>query len=267
MNIKIDWNRPEEHQTRVVVGDIHGDCEALLRLLREVGALRTDMTKDPDHWIAQVGDLMHMGNESQLSDARIAVIGNDLIDAQIIGNHELYLLCGLGNHRFVGQHHLGQLDPSTLPTARARDWHAAIEVDGWLITHAGLHPQYQREELDEEQHAKYLNEMFNTRLATGRASHVIDSVGSSGWGFPGVPGGIFWLRPYEMDLPTVQSNRLRQINGHTPMDYPVKIDGTKWWVNDVGAKLSRNLCALMKEPGQADWLPVVTGVADVPFGE
>jgi 23S rRNA C2498 (ribose-2'-O)-methylase RlmM len=54
-------------------------------------------------------------------------------------------------------------------------------------------------------------------------------------------------------------NALHQLFGHSPQEFPRRLD-ERMWVVDVGAALSGLVVALVKDPDEENWKPVVTGV-------
>jgi Calcineurin-like phosphoesterase len=253
----------------VVVSDVHGDFRGLEALLREVGAIDEHGERRPSHFVAQLGDLLHLGHAVYESDRRTLEAGLRWIDLLVLGNHEGFFTHGLESCRWSHIHDPSQVHPevlATLPrTAAEGRWHVAAALDGWVLTHAGLHPDYQEQLLDEgveeaEAVVDILTSAFAARLAGAQRADVFDSVGPVRGGFGRRPGGVLWADFSELEA-TVSRNRLFQIVGHTPQFEPRRV-GDRLWCNDVGAALSGLVSALVKEPGTEEWTPVVVRSPD-----
>lgn len=266
--------QPKLTDLRIVLPDLHGNYSALRGVLTHFGALDDGGVKQEGFFVAQVGDLMNMCSDSRKADAEIAKLGNDWIDMQIIGNHDVANLFDLDMHRFVGCDPKILLDPETVPTASRRKWQIAGAIDGWLLTHAGLHPQYQLENdaqveakyegaTREDQYAAWLQDSFVNRLITRRANPYIDSIGIYG-PVSSNPGGVLWLRPQELSDEDWSNNSLRQICGHTVMTGPFEImesslqsgeplGGLPWWFIDVGCGKGKKCSALTKTASEDEW--------------
>lgn len=111
---------------RVFVGDIQGCREALERLLVEVG-----FESDRDR-LLPVGDLVNKGPDS---------------------DGTLDLLIELQAEPVLGNHDLHWLKKDRARDARHREWLEALPVvrvfDDVVMVHAGLHPQWDEERLEE----------------------------------------------------------------------------------------------------------------------
>jgi hypothetical protein len=79
---------PRPDQVRVVIGDVHAAPEGLRALLREVGAIDDEGNRLDTHFVAQLGDLLHLGHRTGEADLRTLELGTRWIDLQILGNHE-----------------------------------------------------------------------------------------------------------------------------------------------------------------------------------
>jgi hypothetical protein len=244
---------------RLVVGDIHGDWRSMLALLRRVGAIDDVGERQPGWWLAQLGDLIHGGRPS-IDDARCLAEGLRLFDVILYGNHELpHAHPAARFPHFVGAAPLTPDAQQTLDRAVAAGrFSAATSIDGWLLTHAGLHPRFQDElgtSHDAATAAALLHERFARRVADSAHDPVFDAVGWARGGIDPV-GSIFWLD--WRDLRRVASaNRLHQIVGHTPCEDGPERAGERLWCVDVGAALSGQVCALLREGADGAWQPIV----------
>jgi len=135
---------------------------------------------------------------------------------------------------------------------------ATCAIDGWLCTHAGLHPYYQghfptdAETIEKALNEKFLRDPYNPIFSSigPLRSRERDSR----------PGGIFWIDFSELSSP--QGHRLKQIVGHTRQmsDKPIK-SGDLWCVDC--SWLSGKLAGLVKEL-DSDWEPVSVDRAEKP---
>jgi hypothetical protein len=255
---------PRPDQVRVVVADVHAAHRGLEVLLRHVGALDAGGNRRSTHFVAQLGDLMHLGHETTEADRATLEVGTRWIDLQLVGNHEGFYAFGLESCMWSRMASPDQVHAEVVATLgqQVRDgrWHVAATIDGWVLTHAGVHPAYQAE-LGTGAFAtsKALARTFADRLANPRRVPVIDCAGPVR-GYDSEPGGVLWCDVGEME-PAIEDNTLRQIVGHTPQDAPRLIGGRVWAV-DTGGGRSGTLSALVKQPGDDRWTPVSVRVPD-----
>jgi bis(5'-nucleosyl)-tetraphosphatase (symmetrical) len=126
-----------------LIGDVQGCCDALQRLL-----LRLDFSPSRDRlWL--LGDLVNRGPAS-LATLR-TLIGLGDAATCLLGNHDLHLLAA---HHGVRRPHGGDtLDDILGATDRAAlmDWlrhqRMAVFEAGWLMVHAGVAPQWSRDDV------------------------------------------------------------------------------------------------------------------------
>jgi len=78
----------------VVVGDIHGNCDALERLLQ-----RLDEEKLSDHQLIFVGDMIDRGDHSKAVVQRVEALCRSRGAIGLMGNHEAMMLAFLANPR------------------------------------------------------------------------------------------------------------------------------------------------------------------------
>jgi hypothetical protein len=244
--------------TRVVVGDIHGDIRGLRSLLERIGAIDAAGTRQPGFYLVQLGDLLHCGHGEFVRDRATAEFCKDLFDVQLAGNHELWHAYGLEVGRFAG------LDKKLFPETQEiiNYWvkqgklGAATSVDGWLISHAGMHSSFfgaMPDDADVEVIADALNRVLKQKLTERKEVPMIDWIG---WlrGGRNPHGGIFWA-DFE-ELAKDKRNLIQQIVGHSPQADVRKV-GERLWCVDVGAALSGRVPALVKRGVAAEWEPVV----------
>ena len=122
----------------LIVGDVQGCCDALDRLLAEVG-----FSPSRDHlWL--LGDLVNRGPQSAPTLRRL--IGLGAAASCLLGNHDLHLLAVAdGAQRLKAQDTLddvlGAPDREAL-LAWLRNQRLAAVDDGWLLVHAGVVPAW-----------------------------------------------------------------------------------------------------------------------------
>jgi len=244
----------------IIIGDCHGNLDALITTLMAAGAVSRDGTKNKDWRVVSVGDLCNMAPYGQSyrgfvsEDLETLEYGMTVIDDLVIGNHELHFLSGAFD-RSVGIWH-GMATGSELQDGimgafmRAADkglYVAAVEVDGMLVTHAGLHKYFfERGEYsaDAAETALRLNQEFEDRVF-GESNYVeaLDHM-----------DGIFWLRPtphggwnYGHGTP------FPQVCGHTPLgSHPMFYDHLNAWIIDSGGYMDKenpHLGAIVKREG------------------
>jgi len=121
-----------------LIGDLQGCCDALDRLLAEIG-----FSPSRDHLHA-LGDLVNRGPASLATLQRLRGLGNAA--TCLLGNHDLHLLAvATGGQR---PHRHDTLDDVLDSPDRAAllDWlrhgKLADSAHGWLLVHAGVVPQW-----------------------------------------------------------------------------------------------------------------------------
>jgi hypothetical protein len=247
-----------------VIGDVHAAPGGLAALLRSVGALDGDGNRLDTHFVAQLGDLLHLGHLTAEADRRTLELGSRWIDLQLLGNHEGFYAYGLDSCWWQGMASPDQLHPEVRETlgrqAAEGRWHIAATIDGWLLTHAGVHPVFQSMlGTDATVAARVVAATFAERLARGERTPVIDRSGPVR-GYDPDPGGVLWCDLSEIE-PVAGENELRQIVGHTPQDEP-RLIGGRIWATDGGGGRSGRVSALVKQPGDDRWTPVTVDAPD-----
>jgi hypothetical protein len=242
----------------VVVGDVHARADLPRALLGALGVLDSRARRPGGVWIVQVGDLLdrRATPEANLRTARLAV---ETLDVVLAGNHEAGMLADRGSP-----------DGAALATLAARGWpHAAAELGGWLVTHAGVHPELthglppRAEECVTE-----INDRWHRRSPREIGDPLFDWVGPARGGIAPY-GGLFWHAGSEWPPPA--RTPWGQICGHAPQPRPRLLPGPRWLI-DVGGRGSR-LAALVRHDHADQWRPFVvrlssTGIAvQVPPGK
>ncbi len=123
-----------------LIGDVQGCCDALDRLLAEIG-----FSPSRDHlWF--LGDLVNRGPQSLATMRRVKALGGAA--DSLLGNHDLHLLAVADGAQALKRSDTlaGILDApdreGLLDWLRSQRL-AAVEA-GWLLVHAGVAPQWDR---------------------------------------------------------------------------------------------------------------------------
>lgn len=266
--------RPDDDEKRIIVSDIHGNYRNLYQLLLEVGAIRSDGSRVPGYWVAQIGDLIHGGGDIWKADQDATLLGAEWVDCQIIGNHDLaHISRKRFNSSFSQQHE--KLDSKT--TRRIQDkvgsghYRTSIDVDGWFVSHAGIDPRFfgatpELENIDPNnpEDLRELSERLEKsfeEILLGRAEGnplFTWTGGERGGKHP--MGSLYWEDINELiegykARPEMED--FKQIVGHTPIKEPRRI-GSVWATDSVMNKSGEgNILALTKDRGDEDWEPTV----------
>jgi hypothetical protein len=221
----------------VVIGDVHARGEALAALLRAVGVLDGRGRRCGRAWVVQVGDLLdrHAGARENLAAAQLAT---EAVDVVLAGNHEARLLRS-GAHG------------AALALLATRGWpHAAAEVGGWLVTHAGVHPGLASSlPARADDCAAEINDRWHRRRD---GDPLFEWIGPARGG-AAPHGGILWLGAGEW--PRSAPAPWPQISGHVPQREPRLLAPRRWTI-DVGGRGGR-LAALVRARADESWRPVV----------
>lgn len=255
----------------IVIGDTHGSMPALYDVLKRAGAIQWDKDADdyvrlPDFRIIQIGDLANMAPHGEVyrgfvsQDKEVLQFAQDgFIDEIVIGNHELLFTHGLKSGYWYGMASNSQLESGVLELVSSlvssNKYIAATEAHGYLLTHAGIAPRFQRKLPDDpEETAFILNDLLIGR-ATRELNYVpvIDDAGyySGGRG----SGGMFWLRPDEVSsYEWIGVTKYKQIVGHTPnKDNPYWDANAQIWYIDSGGYMQGEGAGLVFREGADDW--------------
>jgi hypothetical protein len=259
----------------IILGDVHGCLDGLIFTLMKAGAIDREGNKNPDWRIVQVGDLANMAPLGQeyrgflSEDLETVEFSIDVIDDQVVGNHEVIFTHGIpsGSWHGRGFQENGDFDPKLVPLMKRManpinpmdkpKFVAAVEVDGMLVTHAGLHRDWLTHmgwpKDDPKQVASLLNDLLfetamgNVALTNGFASDPINH-----------ENGIFWLRPKPYGRWDYgQGTEFMQVCGHTPMrEHPKFYDHLNAWIIDSGGymnKVNPHIPALIKYEGEDEF--------------
>lgn len=207
-------------------------------LLRALGAIDSRGRRRQGFWIVQAGDLLdrRAGRRANLSTARLAVQAMDVV---LAGNHEAAMLDETRSE-----------NGPALATLVSRGWpQAAAALSGWLVTHAGIHPELTHAlPRRAEACAIEINDRWHRRSATQIADPLFDWVGGAKGGVAPY-GGLLWRS--EREWPPDGRTPWGQICGHAPQTRPRLLPGSRWLI-DVGARDSR-LAALTRRGPHGQW--------------
>jgi hypothetical protein len=225
----------------VVVGDVHARHHALEALLRDLGVIGASGRRKRGSWVVQVGDLLDRKAEPEanLATARLAAKSVDVV---LAGNHEWRLLDSADGN------------DEALAVLAERGWPAAAAAtqDGWLITHAGVHPKLARElPADALECAAEINRRWSRGAKQRRRDSLFSSVGPARGG-DAAYGGVIWMHSDEW--PSKATTPWGQIAGHVPQAAPRLLPGPRWAID---IKAPDRLAALVREAGERRWRPVV----------
>jgi hypothetical protein len=216
-----------------VIGDVHGHYDRLVNLIARAGAAAKDVQ------IVQLGDLGHFGADTQDGDRRcyeLAQAGKFIV---LWGNHDRAVVDPV-HHKFRGYVPPGpQMQDLIEGMVRPLNAYAA---DGYLLTHAGLHPAWSAKpmlhSLSAEGWASLLNDMPYD-------ASVLCDIGPVRGGSKR-RGGIFWRDAREALYSGVQ-----QVFGHTRgmvREYPC---GTgRSFCIDTGDKTNGSLVGMWLDTGK-----------------
>ncbi len=218
-----------------VIGDVHGHLDRLEALLRQEGLL-DEPSKDgrpervqKDVEVIQLGDLGHYSGDTQARDRSTWASAPSFLDVILWGNHDRAVVSG--RHAFRGfQHPFPETKDDMMAAVASGKVRLAHASNGFLLTHAGLHPRWVQYVPDKYRHhtenlAKWLNDQDHPQsepqgIETDFES-LRDLVGPvrGGWGLE-TAGGILWRDATEK----LATNR-RQIFGHTAFPNEVRVYG------------------------------------------
>lgn len=215
-----------------VIGDVHGHADRLLALLQ-----RADVVGREDVQIVQLGDLGHFGEDSAAGDE--AALSLAVTTGMIVlwGNHDRAVV-DPDHHWFRGFKHPGAHIQDYLEE-QVRPFNA-FAADGYLLTHAGLHPAYvglpHMDHLSAEGWAHLLNTLpFD--------APVMIDIGQHRGGYA-KQGGIFWR-----DAREPLYNGVKQVFGHTKGFVRSYNNGRSFCI-DTGDKHNGSLVGMWLDTGE-----------------
>lgn len=211
-------------------------------MLSALGVLDPGRRRRDGFWVVQVGDLLDR-RASAGANLRTARLAAQAVDVVIAGNHESQMLAECGSAH-----------AAALAMLATRGWpHAAAELGGWLVTHAGVHPELSHGlPRSAGACAAEINDEWHRRSRLGAWHPLFDWVGPQRGGAAPY-GGLFWSDASEW--PPQARTPWGQICGHMPQPRPRLLPGPRWLI-DVGSRGTR-LAALVRRPPADRWTAVL----------
>lgn len=213
----------------VAIGDVHGQFEGLVQILRCAGLI-----DDKQHWcgghnrLVQIGDILDRGPFSLKVEALLARLqleaamdGGEVV--RLVGNHELELM--LENYLIseFQREQAVQIREKLIGQVLSGDLKAAYAYKGFLFTHAGVtHKLFrifklQLEDPNAANLSILINLIFKESVKHAFFKHPIFNISISRKG-PDRFGGIFWEDLEDLVNSYPQGSPVWQVFGHTPVD-------------------------------------------------
>ena len=156
--------------------------------------------------VVHVGDNGDYYRGTELRDQKSWEVLPEYFDEMLIGNHEAYVLFGMElGGGWMPNYICKGLIEKAFDSGKLK---FATSHDGFLITHAGVHPSFEDDLPDDPvEAAKYLNDLG----AENPHAQIFSYIGAIRGGWQGY-GGIFWR-----DVSEPISDKWPQIFGHSRM--------------------------------------------------
>lgn len=229
----------------IVIGDVHARADVLRGLLETLDAVDDHGRHRDGVWTVQVGDLLdrRARPEANLRTARLAAKALDVV---LAGNHEADILSGGA-----------AVHGAALATLAGRGWpQAAAELGGWVITHAGIHPELTHGlSANAGECVAEINDRWHRRSRRRAPDPLFDWVGPARGGVSPY-GGVLWGSGSEW--PPNSRTPWGQIYGHVPQPRPRLLPGPRWLI-DTAADCE--LAALVRRRPDREWKPVVARIS------
>jgi len=217
----------------VILSDMHNRRVAVEDLFSKIGLMAENGKRNLGFNVIALGDIVSLGYGEVEAEFFEWVM--PFVDTALVGNHEYPTV---NNSRDVVFGGWGSRDVkcTNLVHDSVNDpdgkWFAAASVGEWLLTHAGLHPDYRRFVIDPVEDvaseiANDINILFDeyrdNDFMMHEAKDLFDAISMSRGGYNRF-GGIFWNDAYDLQGSyRGKANQLRQICGHS--SYAEKLDG------------------------------------------
>ena len=237
-------NEHKPHRQIFVVGDVHGQYDAFVQILRHAKLIDEDL-----NWIGgrnrlvQMGDIFDRGPKPRQVDDLLDKIQQQANAGQgevirLIGNHELELLMSNFLISGFGKEEAKLVRNKLKNQVLNFEVRAAYAHKGFLFTHAGVTHKLmkifsmQLDELTENNVAILTNMIFREAIKHEFFRHPIFNISLNRSGTDRF-GGIFW-EDLEDLLASCPKSQLRQVVGHTPVPEIVLDNGRNIIPVDVG---------------------------------
>ncbi len=219
---------PKNPKQVFVVGDVHGQFEPFVKLLRHAGLVDENLNwKGGHHRLVQMGDIFDRGPASRKVDDLLDRIQKQAAQAQgevirLVGNHELepllsnFVISGFSPEEAKFMH-----DKLTRQVLNG-ELRAAYAYKGILFTHAGVTRklykifQLQLDDPNAGNIAALINLIFRESIKHEFYKHPIFNISVSRKGMDRF-GGIFW-EDLEDLVESYPQSPLLQVVGHTQVD-------------------------------------------------
>lgn len=249
----------------LIVGDMHGRTDAVKDLFAKVGL--DEDTKDEFHVIS-LGDILSLGYGEEEAEFYQWVM--PFIDVAIVGNHEYPAVEPRTKAVFSGWSGRDrEAERLLVKQFKAEDskYVYAHHTNGFLLTHAGLHPEWAKYagldmiEGDVEMIAALINTLasvddtlYNPLFeAIGRARGGIDLV-----------GGILWNDIDDLIPAYSHKNLIPQICGHS--SYAESLDGYPFFQKNLICIDTRDsVAALVFEDGRTNYATFIKSEVHQPI--
>ena len=222
-----------ERQPRrfVAVGDVHGQFEPFLRILRHAKLVDVHT-----NWVGQNARLLQIGDTIDRGPYSLQV--DNLLEKlqqqapaqkgeviRLVGNHELELILGNFAISQFPPEKQQELQQKYIAQVKSGQLKAAYAYKGFLFTHAGINQKLMRvfraqlENLTAANLAILINFIFKESVVNQFYKHPIFNISLRRSGTSHF-GGIFWedLNDLIKSFPKLS---LWQVIGHTPIDHIV----------------------------------------------
>ena len=219
---------PKKPKQVIVVGDVHGQFEPFVKLLRYAGVVDEQLNWSAGHnRLVQMGDILDRGPASRKVDDLLDKIQKQAVAAEgevvrLVGNHELEPL--LSNFVISGfsQEEAKLMQEKLTRQVLNGELRAAYAYKGILFTHAGVTRklykifQMQLDEPNASNIASLINLIFRESIKHEFFKHPIFNISISRRGADRF-GGIFW-EDLEDLVSSYPKSPLVQVVGHTQVD-------------------------------------------------
>ncbi len=215
----------------IVISDLHGNVGLLDSVLAHASFGAEDR-------LIVAGDMIDVGHGDVVSAV------SDLGATILVGNHEVAAATGL---RISPQDASSlQRGPEFADNVLSGAWALATQVEGWLITHAGVSVALEdiiaKAGRQPEAIAGALNELFREEMQRALARAPLSAENLDEYRLMGGEMGPLWFRPF--DASRIPSG-LRQVVGHTPPELLSKaqlslLEGHGWRLIEPGGRAGQD---------------------------
>lgn len=258
-------NERRLHRQVIVIGDVHGQYEPFVLLLRHAGLVDGNLNwTGGRNRLVQMGDIFDRGPKPRQVDDLLDKIQKQANEGQgevirLVGNHELELL--MSNFLISG---FAKEEAKLVRDKLKRqvldfEIRAAYAYRGFLFTHAGVTNKLMRifkmqlDELNENNVAILTNMIFREAIKHEFFRHPIFNISIHRSGTDKF-GGIFWEDLDDL-LASFPRSPLRQVVGHTQVGEIVLDNGRNIIPVDVG--LHKKLQYLKITDGEPEVISVM----------